>query len=140
MISLSEKNPEFKLKTTIDEFEIELQISGIDRIEEGYLSLMKARKKIVETKQKYKLLMIADKCGEEAIQHWDVSENKRILIGIDEKANGIMLSLLSSYPECRRVSDIISDTKYAQATVSRYFSGSLGNKECVSRNVKTVGN
>ena len=62
--------------------------------------------------------------GKEVIE----SDAKKVIIKTNDKIIRILLSLLDSYPDCKRVTDIVSDTGHPQPTVSRYLTGYTGSK------------
>jgi hypothetical protein len=115
------------IRTRFDEYEIEVRIESLEDLESAYLSLLSARRELREIQDKHRLLVLADSCRDAASAYWIVASDGRRRVNLDDRGEGIMLSLLDSYPDSRKVKDIVGDTDYPQSSVSDYLNGVAGD-------------
>jgi hypothetical protein len=116
------------LRTKIDEFELDVRVSDIPSLESAYLSLLNARRELREIQEKHRLLILAESSQTAAAKYWIQSDEKSTITNIEDKAFGIMLSLLESYPKPKMAKAIVEDTGYPKSSVSEYLNGISGDK------------
>jgi hypothetical protein len=118
-----EANEAIRIRTTLDEFEIEVRAENIEGIENAFLMLLDARTKVRALKEQHRLVLLAQEGRKKASPFWEEGAEGKRVVGTDDKAAVIMLSLLDVYPECKGTSQIAEETDNTAPTASKYLSG-----------------
>ncbi|MHA1909171.1 MAG: hypothetical protein ACW98Y_17885, partial [Candidatus Thorarchaeota archaeon] len=131
---MNKKEPRIAIRSKLDEIEFEIQIDNIKELEDAYLLMLDARQSLGEIKLKHQSLIIAKRCQEISSKYMKITEEEKKIINIDDRSMMIMLSLLDSFPESRKVVDIAEETNIPRPTVSKYLNGHAGDKAyCFSK-------
>ncbi|MHA1615163.1 MAG: hypothetical protein ACTSYJ_09985 [Candidatus Thorarchaeota archaeon] len=125
---MNEKPVDMVLRTKINEFELEVRIVDTSDIESAFLSLLNAQRELREIQEKHSLLILADSSRIAAAKYWIRTDEEPRITNLEDKASGIMLSLLESYPKTKMVKTIVNETSYTNSTVSDYLNGITGGK------------
>jgi hypothetical protein len=116
------------IRTKLDEYELEIKIDDITKLESAYTTLLNACNEFRKIQEKHKLRVIVDSLKNAVTPYWAHRADGDRIIGIDDRAIGIMLSLLDIYPKTKLVKTIATETGYPPSSVSDYLNGVTGNR------------
>jgi len=123
---MGEDSQKITLRKKLEDIEIEVQAIGVTDLEKAYISLLNAKLELEKIQLKNRLLMEANQAKAKAVKFLKVVDEEQKIVGVKDTSIAMMLSLLGSYPECKTVTQIASDTGKQKSSVSRYLSGEYG--------------
>jgi hypothetical protein len=114
------------LRGTFDNLEVEVHANDLIDLESAYISLMTVIDKLEEIRTKIQLLRSVSMVSEKAAGFWDDSNTSKKITGVKDTLSAVLLSLLDSYPDCKKVTEIAEEVGVAHSSISRYISGEYG--------------